>query len=381
MHLCGTFIAPKGTTLLTFQGSGTVGNPITLLFEPGALLQSPYFDASHNFDDLGEAISTFNNSYIIIDGGTTCGWINGAFVPCNGTIEDTDNGSYLDYQKSSAAILAEGCNNCEFRNLNIVNLYMHQPPQTIQSITGSTEDAPITVTCTTNCPFVPGVVVTFISTSNASYNSANACGIDYVVTQSLSSTQFVATYDTAANGAAPVCGQIPGGNATGGYVVDYSVNQTLVNAILTNSPSTLIHNNNIHDVGWALIGGSQIYNNNIYDMNHGVVSEGPIYNNHIHDMANWDGGIAGNVGANGYHHDGIHVFGSLSSPASQVYIYNNLFDGNWVTALRDLYFWKAATVLPLVRRGVANCAQAQHLIFLTMWSSAGESCWAAGITI
>ena len=44
VHLCGTFNAPAGAnSYLRFQGSGTSGNPITLLFETGAIVQAPYF--------------------------------------------------------------------------------------------------------------------------------------------------------------------------------------------------------------------------------------------------------------------------------------------------------------------------------------------------
>ena len=44
VHLCGTFSAPAGASeYLTFQGSGTNGNPITLLFESGAVLTATYW--------------------------------------------------------------------------------------------------------------------------------------------------------------------------------------------------------------------------------------------------------------------------------------------------------------------------------------------------
>src|SRR5690348_5844108 len=33
VHICGTITAPSSTTALTFQQSGALGNPVTLLFE------------------------------------------------------------------------------------------------------------------------------------------------------------------------------------------------------------------------------------------------------------------------------------------------------------------------------------------------------------
>ncbi len=46
VHLCGTFTFPANDSingLLKIPGSGSAGSPITILFEPGAKLQSPQF--------------------------------------------------------------------------------------------------------------------------------------------------------------------------------------------------------------------------------------------------------------------------------------------------------------------------------------------------
>ena len=71
VHLCGTFTGTAGGTMLTAQGSGTAGSPITLYFEPGAVLTAPYWQI---------AISLKNQSYLTIDGGQ------------NGIIENSANG-------------------------------------------------------------------------------------------------------------------------------------------------------------------------------------------------------------------------------------------------------------------------------------------------
>src|SRR5512146_1628339 len=44
VHLCGTFTGSAGAGLLSVQSSGSAGNPITIFFEPGAVLQSPQFN-------------------------------------------------------------------------------------------------------------------------------------------------------------------------------------------------------------------------------------------------------------------------------------------------------------------------------------------------
>jgi hypothetical protein len=109
VHLCGTFTAAPGANLLTFHHSGASGAPITLLFEPGAVLQAPYFGILTH-----AAINTNGNSWIIIDGGAS-----------HGTIRATANGSSLTYHQNSLAIFASNCSNCEFRNLTIANMYIH----------------------------------------------------------------------------------------------------------------------------------------------------------------------------------------------------------------------------------------------------------------
>jgi hypothetical protein len=120
VHLCGTITAATANTnLLTFQGSGTSTEPITLYFEPGAILQSPAFGKDGN-----SAISAGGNWHII-DGGT------------NGVIRNTANGSALANQINTRALQLTGCNNCIVRNLTIANLYVHS--STSDSTIGSAE--------------------------------------------------------------------------------------------------------------------------------------------------------------------------------------------------------------------------------------------------
>lgn len=77
VHLCGTITAFGSGPFLTFQGSGTAGNPITLRWETGAVLQ-----AATCTDGM---IYTGRNSYITIDGGT------------NGILRTTANGTSPTY--------------------------------------------------------------------------------------------------------------------------------------------------------------------------------------------------------------------------------------------------------------------------------------------
>jgi len=107
VHVCGTMTSP-----ITFQGSGTPGHVIELLFEPNAKFSTPALSGSY--------ITTGTNSYLLIDGGT------------NGIIENTANGTNLGNQVASNAIRLDNNNNSsghdlEVRNLTIQNMYVRVP--------------------------------------------------------------------------------------------------------------------------------------------------------------------------------------------------------------------------------------------------------------
>jgi hypothetical protein len=120
IHLCGTI-----TSSLTAQGNGTSSSPITVLFEPGANLTVSACGANG-------CINLAGSSYIVVDGGTTCGYVGGSDVACNGAIAATGNGTGSG-NGESIGIYALGASHIEIRNLNINNMYVH---------TGSGNDVP-----------------------------------------------------------------------------------------------------------------------------------------------------------------------------------------------------------------------------------------------
>lgn len=111
VHLCGTFSFDANTSGLTFKGSGTNGNPITLLWEKDAIVQSPYFAAGGG-NLAGGIVMGSDLSYLTLDGGT------------NGIIQNTANGDALANQRASAAISAWNCDNCTVQNLTVRNIYV-----------------------------------------------------------------------------------------------------------------------------------------------------------------------------------------------------------------------------------------------------------------
>ena len=116
VHLCGTFNGGAGSTMLTVQGSGSSGSPITILFESGAVLQAPYW-GSDPFAGGPGAILCSGKSYITIDGGS------------NGIIQNTANGSAsLGYstQTTSTGIFATQCPHFTVQgSLTVKNIYVH----------------------------------------------------------------------------------------------------------------------------------------------------------------------------------------------------------------------------------------------------------------
>ncbi len=222
IHLCGTI-----TSAITAQGSGTSGHPITVKFEPGAVMTSSAWASTG-------AIIADSRSFIIVDGGGT------------GVIQNTGNSS-TGTHTNTTAIHMQPCANCEVKNLTCSNLYVHS-----------------------------------------------------------------SSSDTA-------------------------VDQTNVNCVIIQGSNWQIDHNTMHDCGWCIKlnyttdSGDVINNNNIYNMDHGVTCAGAaftladltIHDNHFHDMSNWDTGLADT-----YHHDGIHCFNGSGGKIQNIFIYNNLFDGN-----------------------------------------------------
>jgi hypothetical protein len=104
VHLCGTF-----TNVLVVQGSGAAGNPITILFEPGANFTRGCWPTTG-------AIQLNGESWIVVDGGV------------NGLIQNTSNGTGLTTQNGSRGIGGAGNGtgilyNGVIQNLTITNLY------------------------------------------------------------------------------------------------------------------------------------------------------------------------------------------------------------------------------------------------------------------
>jgi hypothetical protein len=273
VHVCGTITGSAGGVVLSFQGSGSNSNPITLYFENGAGLSAPYCGMQGN-DQACLVLSTPNSphSNVVVDGGSPCGWTvaSGSEGTCNGTIVNTANGTSLSNQQDSQAIEAENCNNCEIRNLGIYNIYVQSG--------GATNADPQNQNCIT-------------------YSGSN----------------------------------------------------------------NLIHDNQMHDVGWCLFykmvpgdTNNKVYQNDVYNTPHpmffanagganGTATNSFVYANHFHDYVNW------NTTNCVYHVEGIHSSGP-SSPPFPVFngleIYNNYFGPNEGSCLFSQVYLSPNTTSP-----------------------------------
>lgn len=108
VHLCGTTTGTLSANALTFQGSGSSGHPVTLIFESGAVLTAP---AWGTYNAAG-AITATGVHDVVIDGNNT------------GTITATANGTGLANQVSSIGIFISTCTRCTVKNLTISNMYV-----------------------------------------------------------------------------------------------------------------------------------------------------------------------------------------------------------------------------------------------------------------
>lgn len=115
--ICGTITTSSGTAVLTKTMSGSSGNPITIKFDTGAILQSPEFP-------MGGALSV-TGSWITVDGGTN-GIIRNTLT---GTAGGTCPGGSCVNQGSgtnTTAVTLAGDNNT-VQNLTVATIYVHTP--------------------------------------------------------------------------------------------------------------------------------------------------------------------------------------------------------------------------------------------------------------
>lgn len=129
IHLCGTI-----TSTIAAQGSGAMGNVISVIFETGASI------TVSNCGTNG-CLGFNGRSYILVDGSPTatpCGYVSQSDVACNGLISATGNGSGSGNTDSVAIYTRGSTSNIEVRNLEIKGMYVHTCPNSSCNDTSAT---------------------------------------------------------------------------------------------------------------------------------------------------------------------------------------------------------------------------------------------------
>lgn len=244
--VCGTVTGSAGVTLLTVPNSGSAGNPITLKFDTGAIVQAPYGPSAAG-GSAGGIISANAKSFIIIDGNSLAGTIQNTL---NGAPGATCPGGACNSQHTSTLIDFQNCTSCTFQNVNLLNTYVELQNAASENSTNE---------------------VAFIGNGSNMVFSGNVV-------------------------------------ANCGWCVELFYANGETNYQTFNNVFTFFG----HAYAFAAAGTG--------------ACTAPCFFMHDNQMAagvNWDAAGCPN------HKDGIHLYGSSPSTMDGVYLYNNLFNGDW----------------------------------------------------
>lgn len=116
VHWCGSGTAGANAgPILTFQGSGTSGHPITLLFESGSSMSATYWNPANG------AIFASGKSFFTIDGAS-----NGQiYNTLNGKAGATCPGGTCNTQHSSNGIVMNNVKNYTVQNMNVHDIFVN----------------------------------------------------------------------------------------------------------------------------------------------------------------------------------------------------------------------------------------------------------------
>lgn len=171
VHLDGTF-----TSAFTISGSGSSGNPITILFDSGANFSVPAWAVSG-------AVILSGRSYVTINGDVTGGR--------QGLIQSTANGTGLSNQVNSVGVILTNCSNITVENLTVSPMYV-RTVGTDQNNYGvcvyclGNNGSGISSITVNNCTltdatggfyFVPNGACSNITYSNCTSYNCNWCGV------------------------------------------------------------------------------------------------------------------------------------------------------------------------------------------------------------
>lgn len=116
VHWCGTISSgTNAAVVLTFQGSGTSGHPVTLIFESGSSMSASYWNPNNG------AITMSSKSFIVIDGNN----VGRIFNSRNGKSGVACPGGTCTSSASSNGIVINNSKNITVQNLTIDSIYVN----------------------------------------------------------------------------------------------------------------------------------------------------------------------------------------------------------------------------------------------------------------
>lgn len=324
VYLCGTIAVPAGATALTFQGSGTNGNPITLKWNSGAILESPAFSGNGGIVD--------RNSYTVIDGGP------------NGVVENTANGTGLTYDQQSQGVVVGG-SNITVQNLTVKNLCQRAAGDSNTDCASGGNDSG-GIGCTGGCTNIT------VTRNVASEDGGGAC-LFYAASSGDSNVTF--SYNTVNGCNWGIAAYSLGGTSSGFYILGNDISCTVGAACIWDDPGDGHHHNGIM----------------LFPQSGDIMQNVVIANNYVHDVQSSTsssicGGGAGCVTAFIF----IDPAGGNNFPGVQYY--NNLLVSNPPSGTSGP---ANAILQSSIDTGCSNCTPNAIIANNTI---VGEAAWGTG---
>lgn len=317
VHLCGTV-----SSSLAAKGSGTNGNPITILFESGGKISMPACGATGCLNLAGQ-------SYIVVDGGS------------NGIIEATNNGTGLGTSESIGVYARSHVANCEVKNLAISNMYVHS---------GSGNDV------NSNFDYY---AIWFDGTNSLFHdNVIHDAGAGIVAESPNSGNKFYNNTIYNSNWGIFLSG--PGANAPNSITNDQVYNNDVHDFANWDTTSNSYHHDGIfvsgNDANAVGVSHVDIYNNYV----HGSISNCSvncmtafIYVNDVNNVRLFNNLVVASNG--GFVNNGLITLGSVGYPDANDALFNNTVVGGTSTGTGGCVRILDETNLSLENNVISNC--------------------------
>jgi hypothetical protein len=317
VHLCGTFNAPAGASeYMVFSGSGTSGNPITLMCDPTntVTIAAAYWG--------GNIIDLNGQSYLTLNG-TNC------------TIQATANGTSLANQHSTACGICSSADvsNSTIEYWTISNIYVH-----VCSGSGSSESTPCPTTNDSSGGSTEGIQIWGGTNDKIAYNTVSNVhwGIVFYYGGSASNSTNIQIYNNTISGMDH--GVVFGDQGSNSTITSSNCSSAVHDNDFSNMQPWDDNGDNFHHDGihaWANNAPGSYYQgvcfyNNYFHGNMGWHPSGLLSSESLGNANYYFNNVIGNLTGNTYCADGLitHFTGSGSNGTNQVFVNNTIDPGS-----------------------------------------------------